>query len=260
VVKIRTGNRLEKLDRIRVATPCPVSWEEMTGDDRVRFCDLCQLNVYNFAELTRTESEQLLRTAEGRICGRLYRRADGTVITKDCPVGLRAVRRRVARITAAAFTAIVSVCSAAIGQKQSDKDKACKQQVRITAKAAKAPSDGTALTGTLYDQNGAVIAGADVRIARPVTDKAVFVSTNDEGRFSLIGLRPGTYDLLINSPGFKELKVCNVKLVDGQVVVLEATLIVKGEALLGVIADDQILTTPGTTVFKGDLIRKLPLP
>ena len=87
-----TGN----IDRLKVASPCPAGWGQMTGDDRVRFCDSCQLNVYNFAELTRKEAEEIIRTTEGRICGRLYRRADGSVITKDCPVGLRAVRRRVA--------------------------------------------------------------------------------------------------------------------------------------------------------------------
>jgi len=95
-----------QLNQIRVASPCPVSWEQMTGDNRVRFCGECQLNVYNFAELTRTEAENLLGATEGRICGRLYRRADGTIITKDCPVGLRAVRRRMAKAATAAFAAL----------------------------------------------------------------------------------------------------------------------------------------------------------
>ena len=87
-----------KLDRLRIASPCPASWEQMTGDDRARFCELCNLHVYNIAELTASEAKSLIANAEGRICARLYRRSDGTVITKDCPVGLRAIRRRVARI------------------------------------------------------------------------------------------------------------------------------------------------------------------
>ena len=78
-----------QLNQIRIASPCPVSWEQMIGDNRVRFCGECQLNVYNFGELSRTEAEELLRSTEGRLCGRLYRRADGMVITKDCPVGFR---------------------------------------------------------------------------------------------------------------------------------------------------------------------------
>jgi len=52
------------------------------------------LNVYNFAEMTRDEVRDLLARTEGRVCARLYRRADGTVLTRDCPTGLRALRRR----------------------------------------------------------------------------------------------------------------------------------------------------------------------
>jgi hypothetical protein len=257
---------LAQLDDIRVASPCPISWEQMTGDNRVRFCTECRLHVYNFAELTRTEAEDLLRTTEGRLCGRLYRRADGTVITKDCPVGLRAVRRRVAKIATAVFATVVSLYSAAFGQKQSDKDKACKQQVKITTKIAKVPSEGATMTGTLYDQNGAVIAGADVKISRPHSDEGVFVRTNDEGRFSLVGLPSGIYNLLITSPGFKELKVSDVKLAEGQVAVLEATLLVNPDTVgihsesMGIIVMEEPLQTPNITIFKGTTIQKLPRP
>ena len=66
------------IDRLRIATPCPISWEQMTGDDRVRFCDHCQLNVYNISELSRSEAETLIASTEGRLCARLFRRADGT--------------------------------------------------------------------------------------------------------------------------------------------------------------------------------------
>jgi Carboxypeptidase regulatory-like domain len=248
------------LDQIRVASPCPISWEQMTGDNRVRFCDECQLNVYNIAELTRTEVEDLLRTTEGRLCGRLYRRADGTVITKDCPVGLRAVRRRVARVATAAFATMVSLCSAAVGQKQSDKDKACRQQVKITLKTNQA-ADTTTVTGTILDPNGAVVAGAHVRITDPITKKTYSFRSDDEGRFSRSGLPPSTYEVLIESPGFKLLKIPRVKIVAGQTAILEATLLVAEESVtVGIIAEDSLIdTTPGIkTTISGDKIRKLP--
>ena len=34
---------------------------------------------------------------------RIYQRQDGTVLTQNCPVGLRAVTRRIARIAGAVF-------------------------------------------------------------------------------------------------------------------------------------------------------------
>ena len=54
---MKIGN---SLDGIRIASPCPVSWDRMTGDERVRHCDECQLSVYNIAELTRPEAEALI--------------------------------------------------------------------------------------------------------------------------------------------------------------------------------------------------------
>ncbi len=83
--------------QIRVARPCPTSWAAMAGDERVRFCSLCSRKVYNFSALTTTEAEALLRSSEGRVCGLLFRRHDGTLITADCPVGRRRLLARVGR-------------------------------------------------------------------------------------------------------------------------------------------------------------------
>ena len=89
------------LDVIDIASPCPAAWDEMRGDDRVRFCGLCQLNVYNISEMNREEAEAFVSQREGRTCIRIYRRADGKILTRDCPIGLRAVRRRLARMVTA---------------------------------------------------------------------------------------------------------------------------------------------------------------
>ena len=108
------------LDGIAVASPCSVSWEGMTGDDQVRHCGSCRLNVYNLSEMTRAEAESLVRNREGRLCVRFYRRADGTVITKDCPVGLRAIRRRMALAWSAAAAMFVAMFAAGCGRAGTD--------------------------------------------------------------------------------------------------------------------------------------------
>ncbi|HZU99650.1 MAG TPA: hypothetical protein VFF73_23265 [Planctomycetota bacterium] len=94
------------LENIRIAKPCPANWDAMTGDERVRFCALCSKNVYNFAGMTRDEAEDLLTKTEGNVCVRLYKRTDGTVLTSDCPVGLAAVRRRLASLVSAGVALI----------------------------------------------------------------------------------------------------------------------------------------------------------
>lgn len=89
------------LDDIRIAAPCSAPWEAMHGDDRVRFCSHCTKNVYNLSAMPRADAEALLLQHEGDLCVRLYRRADGTVLTEDCPVGVRgqllAARKNVRR-------------------------------------------------------------------------------------------------------------------------------------------------------------------
>ncbi len=95
----------------RIASPCDMKWDDMVGDERVRHCEACDLNVYNIAAMTADEANALLEGAEGRICGRLWRRFDGTVITRDCPVGLQIIRRKMILTTAKVAAAIIALGS-----------------------------------------------------------------------------------------------------------------------------------------------------
>lgn len=82
------------LDTITIASPCQADWNTMQGTEQVRFCQQCQLNVYNLSGMNRTEAETLVQQQEGRLCVRFYQREDGTVLTQDCPVGIKALHRR----------------------------------------------------------------------------------------------------------------------------------------------------------------------
>jgi hypothetical protein len=95
------------LDNIRVASPCNADWDGMFGNDRARFCGQCNLNVYNLSSMTREEAELLIGRTEGRLCVRYFRRADGSVMTQDCPVGLRAFRRRMSYVARAVSSAVL---------------------------------------------------------------------------------------------------------------------------------------------------------
>jgi len=81
------------LDNVRIASPCFADWKQMKGDASVRFCGRCQLNVYNISEMNLQEAEQLIKGKEGKLCTRYFRRLDGTILTKDCPIGIRALER-----------------------------------------------------------------------------------------------------------------------------------------------------------------------
>lgn len=86
--------RRVNLDNVAISAPCPAIWQDMDGDDRVRACSMCQLNVYNISEMTRIEAETFISNNEGHhLCIKLSRRSDGTIITRDCPLARRMVEQ-----------------------------------------------------------------------------------------------------------------------------------------------------------------------
>jgi len=97
-----------QLDTVRIATPCEGNWDEMVGDHRVRHCELCNRNVFNLSGMSRQAAEAMLTNTEGRVCVRFYRRSDGTIITADCPAGIRAFRRKIARTAGASLSAVLT--------------------------------------------------------------------------------------------------------------------------------------------------------
>ncbi|MEZ4262433.1 MAG: hypothetical protein R3B36_25345 [Polyangiaceae bacterium] len=93
--KMRGRRSLPMLDNLQIASPCNASWDDMQGDERVRFCGKCEKNVFNLSAMPRAEAEKLLEERiGGEVCVRFYQRADGTVMTQDCPVGVKRKRRR----------------------------------------------------------------------------------------------------------------------------------------------------------------------
>jgi hypothetical protein len=109
--------RLPMLSRLLLARPCNANWNEMIGDERVRFCGSCGKDVYNLSVLTGDEAEALIYEREGKLCARFFRRGDGTVLTADCPTGVRQRRRRGALAAAglAAFAAAGPFAADAFG-------------------------------------------------------------------------------------------------------------------------------------------------
>jgi hypothetical protein len=86
----RAKAELPLLQRVRVASPCHERWDDMTGDERVRFCGRCEKNVHDLSALSASQAEALLRERGGEsMCVSFFRRSDGTILTSDCPVGGR---------------------------------------------------------------------------------------------------------------------------------------------------------------------------
>src|SRR5262245_18649963 len=170
----------KSLDRLYVSSPCNADWETMPGDERVRFCNHCHLNVYNISALTRKQAERLITETEGRLCAKLYRRADGTVITRYCPIGIRAIKRRVSRVANAALGAILGIFANQTSGWAEDGHENCKH---YTARIVRLQTTQTTalILGTVSDVNGARISSAKVTIVNEETRREYSSKTDDAG-------------------------------------------------------------------------------
>src|SRR5258706_7842591 len=87
------------------------------GNDRIRYCGKYRLNVYTLADMPRAEVEALVRSTEGRLCGRLYLRGDQTASARNCG-GYRArllLRRWLTAAALLLLTGFTWVCRSSDG-------------------------------------------------------------------------------------------------------------------------------------------------
>ena len=244
------STKLVNINNLRVASPCPADWNQMIGDDRERHCSECNLNVYNLSAMTEREIQQLIAKSQGRLCGRFYRRSDGTILTQDCPRGLRAAVRRVSRMAAAVLTAVMSVSFAFAGNKQQP----AQQQTTQTHN-----QPGVAVTVT--DPAGAVVSNADVTLTDHTGKKKKAGRTDNTGFLFLTGLAPGEYALEVHAQGFK---VCNKTIPVNQDKIENVTLkLPVDDVMVGILieSDEPIITRTESTVrttFQGNSLPFTP--
>jgi hypothetical protein len=186
----------------------------MVGDDRARHCGSCDRHVYNIVGLNRTEIESLVESTEGRLCVRMYQRSDATVLTEDCPVGLRLIRKRVATFAGAALSALLGLVSVGYGQKP--EDCAYTSDTRV-AERLKIDSKNGLISGTIFDPGGAVVPGIELKLhlEKRVVAKA---SSDADGNFKLSDIKPGeNYVLRIESQaGWKKQSIEEIVVRSGE--------------------------------------------
>ncbi len=254
----------DPLGKLRIAAPCPTSWEGMAGDERIRHCSLCSLNVYNFAEMTRDEVTELIARTEGRICARLYQRADGTVITRDCPTGLRALRQRASRVAAALVTAMLTLPALAFGgetcSKPSLKTRGAAMNVEIE-RLAKAQA--ASFSGVIHDQTGTPLPGVSIRIRDEATNRQTTVVTDSNGGFTFAGLDDGLYVVDVTLAGFTPAFMDHLELKGGEVahariaLQMDTTVTVTVGVMISV--GSNLNVEPGKVTVSSDLLNRLPL-
>jgi hypothetical protein len=204
---------LVMLDNIRIASPCSADWDRMPGDDRVRHCRECNLNVYNLSAFTEREIRELVANRQGRLCGRLYRRHDGTVLTQNCPAGLKAIGRRISRIAGAILSLVIPSLTAA-------PQALAQSYTRTNVSSA-------AVSLNVLDPSGALIPQPTATLHETSRNRTIHGTADKHGRLVLWAPRSGRYLLTVSSP-YMQTFTQNVELRTGEILSLSVVLKVEG--------------------------------
>ncbi|PYS24640.1 MAG: TonB-dependent receptor [Acidobacteria bacterium] len=93
---------------------------------------------------------------------------------------------------------------------------------------AQTQSTAGTIQGTVTDANGASVPGANVEIKNLDTNVATTLTTDENGRFVALALRPGSYSVTISKQGFATTVVEKTELTVGQALNLPITVKVSG--------------------------------
>ncbi len=120
--------------------------------------------------------------------------------------------------------------------------------------------DTVTIYGTVVDQNGAAIPGAEIQVLTRRT------TTDDRGRYRLIQLEPGSYSIRVSASGFAPQETTNIVAVSGQSIGFDVTLLPSSlvvEPVVVTTAEAPIVDTKRTVVGATLTSREtdlLPLP
>ncbi|MEZ5308202.1 MAG: carboxypeptidase-like regulatory domain-containing protein [Pyrinomonadaceae bacterium] len=205
------------IDSLRIAKPCGISWETMEGDDRKRFCGVCEKHVYNIEGMSEKGVRALIASTNGNFCGRIKRRADGTVVTNDCPKGVIEYGKRISRLAGVALTTVLAAFSVSFGQTtRNEKDGSIPATRTDAVQNEKSDDDLSILRGVVKSSFGELLPGATVSIRNLQTNKKLSFTTDENGSFEIKYLLPGTYKITVYCDGFESKTIEKYKLSAGK--------------------------------------------
>jgi hypothetical protein len=195
--------------QLRIASPCNQDWDTMIGNDRVRFCEHCQLSVHNLNLASRKQVRRLIARSGDRLCVSYSQPVPPRV--PMAPI-LHKIGRRTSALAAGAITATLGM-SSAVAAASSPKPGAFRSEVASVTRVLDrfASSGGGTLKGKITDPQGAVIVGASVTLTNPTTGDQRRTVTADDGQYTFTEVEPGTYKLRIESAGFAASEVTSVE-------------------------------------------------
>jgi len=129
--------------------------------------------------------------------------------------------------------------------------------------ALAAAQQGSTISGTVRDTSGAVLPGVTVEVSSPaLIEKTRSATTDGEGKYSIVQLRPGTYSVVFTLPGFSTVKRENLELTSDFTATVNADMRVGGvEETITVAAESPVVDVQSITqrtVMTRDVLDSVP--
>jgi hypothetical protein len=221
------------LDSIDVKSPCSESWDEMTGNDRLRFCARCATSIHNISAMTPAEAEKLIKKSEGKLCIRIEKSPDGKSITAP-PKSFKVRRRSAAAAGILATSLTLSTLAPAQQSPVLPKDNPNQTQ--------KDKQNFLVLSGVVTDKAGAVVPGAQVTLRNTKNGETRSTVSNTEGFYEFKNIEPAVYEITVEAAGFRTLTLKGVEILNNSS--LRQTLSLQNIAVVGLFSTEQTVEEP----------------
>jgi hypothetical protein len=210
-----------KLDQIQIPKPCPSDWEEMTGNDRIRYCEECKKHVYNLSKMSRREAEALIATRRGNLCARIVRQPDGSILTEEITPSIHQGIFRASPVASAVVTAVLTISSSGFAQTPVLMGKPIPTVTKEAGskKPNNEPQTGAgiaSIAGVVTDISGAIIVAATVKLINKQTGSERTFSTSEDGDYNFDQVDAGSYTLKVEAPNFAPAQIESVVVQQGE--------------------------------------------
>ena len=227
------------LDSISVKTPCNESWDEMSGNDEVRFCSHCAKSVHNLSAMSRIQVEELVRNSNGNLCVRYEKTPQGKPITA-LPKAPQIKRQ--STIAAGVLVSSLALSTFAYAQDKPTLSKdTFNQPQKENATDTRQTQSLSVISGRIVNKMGAAIQGANITLRNSKTQETRTALSDGNGFYEFKSVEPSLYQIEVDSSWFKKSSLDSFETFAGknlsQNIVLEAD----ETAVVGLIATDSLI-------------------
>ncbi len=205
-------SKITFLDSIDVQSPCSESWNEMRGNEQIRFCSHCAKDVHNLSEMTRKRARKIVAASNGSICVRYTHRHDGRIQT------IKNTLHQITRQTGIAAGVLgTSFAASTLAYAQDEiKVNPNENTIVVAVENQKSDSPNGVISGTITDPHGAVIPFALVTLMNEQTSFYQSINSNQEGVYEFKNVPIGEYKLKVDAGGFASKEIAQVSVSGGE--------------------------------------------